>query len=104
LFFDIIISPTQGFCVQELCLDTEFHISQELVPQLCKNVISAFRAAFPAKETFVKHGKTFFYPEDKEIVTALLNEEHLHLQLKRMDQDDEIEMGIGADRFHNGCI
>ena len=83
--------------MQDLCTSGDLEIQKELIPQLCKAVINAFRSALPDKDTFTKHGRTHFYPEDKELVIALLVEEHLQLQLKTStDQDTAPETGETA--------
>jgi hypothetical protein len=42
--------------------------------QVCKAVVAGFRARFPERGTFVKHGAVHFFAEDRPIVEALVRE------------------------------
>lgn len=81
-----------GFCVQDLCEDLELNVPETHMAALCKKVISVFKTEYPDNETFFKHKKTYFYPEDKDLVTDLLNEEHLQLQLWML-KNEPMEIG-----------
>jgi len=85
-----------GVSVHGLCEEMGLDVPENHVAALCKRVIGAFKAAYPDKETFSKHKTTYFYPEDRELVANLLNEEHLQLQLWTLD-NEPLEIGkVGA--------
>ena len=85
----------EAFCVKELITEGFPEVKEENVDVLCRNVIGAFKAAFPEREIFLKRGRTCFYPDDKPIVEALLFEEFHKLQLKLLEEEP-MEMGVGV--------
>jgi len=87
----------EGVCVQELCTELALDIPEMHMATLCKKVINTFKADYPDNETFLKHKKTYFYLEDKDLITDLLNEEHLQLQLWMLD-NEAMEVGkVGSE-------
>jgi hypothetical protein len=76
-----------GVSVHDLCTELGLNVPENHIAALCKRVINVFKAAHPDKETFFRHKIMYFYPEDKELVTDLLNEEHLQLQLWMLDNE-----------------
>ena len=61
----------EGFCVKDLIVEKNLDIVEDDVATLCKTVTNSFKKNFPGHETFVKFGKTYFYPEVSFFVDPL---------------------------------
>ena len=81
----------EGFCVRQLITENRLDVPEAYMDALCKAVIFGFRLCNQSQEhgMFVRHRVVYFYPEQREVVTAILQDEFLKLKLRLIEDEQQ---------------
>lgn len=82
-------SKRTAFSLKDLMGEMQVEVDKTFMPAFGKAVSAKFKDMCPESETFSRKKITYFYEDDKECLSRLVQEEHMKYLMRKVDKEFE---------------